>query len=236
MTTLERRPIGPGAALALGTVAAAIAALPDVRRVAEGVTSPGLAWLGLAGSTALVLGPLLVLATRVPVRAARFRGAFLAIALAGLPLALLGQVLKAHTHHRPLGAATFGLFSLALVLLSLLVAVRFTRWVGETPTGMKRRLFAAVTALAFAGAGLALLRALASEGLHHDVIDGLRVLAASALARMALDQPRVEMWAKRAGVVAWLAFVAGGVVAARGPLGESIRQHAAVLGGPMAWL
>jgi hypothetical protein len=236
VTSLERRPVKPGAALALGTVAAAIAALPDVRRVAEGVASPGLAWFGLAGSTALVLGPLLVLVGRVPVHAARFRGAFLGIALAAVPLGLLGQVLKEHTHHRPLGAATFGMLALALVVLSLLVAVRFTRWVGAAPTGVRRALFAVVTALAFGGAGLALLRALASEGLHHDVIDALRVLAASVLARMALDQPRVEMWAKRAGVVAWLAFVAGGVVAARGPLGASIREHAPVLGGPMAWL
>jgi hypothetical protein len=225
------------AALALGAIAAAVAALPDVKRVASGSgVSPGVAWLGLAGNTALVLGPLLVLALAAASRSRGLGAALLGIGLAALPLALLGEELKAHTHHRPLGAATFGALALCLLVLCTLLGVRFVAWVRAEPSLVRRTLvrFAAVVALL--GTSLVLLRAVASESAHHDVIDVLRLLAATAIAWMGLNQPRVEMWARRAGALAWLALVVGGLVAARGPVRAAIHEHAPVLGGPAAWL
>ena len=81
-----------------------------------------------------------------------------------------------------------------------------------------------------------LMRSVASESAHHHVIDVLRVLAATAIAWLGLNQPRVEMWARRAGVVAWAVLVVGGLVASSGPARAAIRDHAPVLGGPAAWL
>jgi len=225
-----------GAALALGTAAAALAAMPDVRRVAEGVASPGVAWLALAGSTALFLGPLLVLVRAAPARSQGFRAALVGALLAVVPVALLGQSLKVSTHHRPLGAATFGVLALALIVAGVFVGVRLGAWADGGVSAARRIAFGAVTALGLAGVAFVLLRALGSEGMHHGVIDTLRLLAAAALARLALDQPRVETWARRAGGLAWLAMVVGGMIAARGPVREAIRERAPVLGGPMAWL
>jgi hypothetical protein len=225
-----------GAALALGTAAAALAAMPDVRRVAEGVSSPGAAWVGLAGSTALVLGPLLVLVRAAPVRSRGFRAVLLGAAFAAVPVALLGRLLKTGTHHRPLGAATFGALALFVVLGAVFLGARFGAWLERGESTARRIAFGAATAAALAGVAFVVLKALGSEGMHHGVIDALRLLAAAALARMALDQPRVETWARRAGAFAWLVMVAGGMIAARGPLGDSIRERAPVLGGPLAWL
>jgi hypothetical protein len=93
-----------------------------------------------------------------------------------------------------------------------------------------------VALVAVLGSAVVLLRSIASASAHHDVIDVLRVLAASAIAWMGLNQPRVEMWARRAGALAWVALVVAGLVAARGPVHDAIRERAPVLGGPAAWL
>lgn len=225
-----------GAALALGTAAAALAAMPDVRRVAEGVTSPGVAWVALAGSAALFLGPLLVLVRAAPARSSSFRAVLVGAALAVVPVALLGGMLKTSTHHRPLGAATFGMLALLVVLGSVFVGARLGAGAEGAAPPVRRIAFGAVTAAGLGGVAFMLLRALGSESMHHGVIDALRLLAAAALARLALDQPRVETLARRAGAVAWLAMVLGGMIAARGPVREAIRERAPVLGGPMAWL
>jgi hypothetical protein len=233
---LGQRSPAAGAALALGAAAAAVAALPDVKRVAAAGVSPGLAWLALAGSTALVLGPLLVLARSAVSRSHGLGAVLLGLGLAALPLGLLGQVLKASTHHRPLGAATFGALALGTVVLCALLGWRLVAWASAGPSLVRRSILRFVAAVALLGTALVLLRAVASESAHHDVIDVLRVLAATGIAWMGLNQPRVEMWARRAGVLAWLALVAGGFVAARGPVRAAIHEHAPVLGGPAAWL
>lgn len=198
--------------------------------------SPGVAWLGLAGSTALVLGPLLVLARAAATRLRGLAAALLGIGLAALPLALLGQVLKAQTHHRPLGAATFGALALGILAVALLVGIRLQAWASERPSLGRRVLLRFAAAIALAGTAVVLMRSVASESAHHHVIDVLRVLAATAIAWMGLNQPRVEMWSRRAGVLVWVLLVVGGLVVSAGPARSAIREHAPVLGGPAAWL
>jgi hypothetical protein len=206
-----------------------------VKRVAEAGVSPGAAWVALAGSTALVLGPLLLL-TRAA--ASRLRGiapVLLGIGLSAFPLAFLGQALKVYTHHRPLGAATFGAVALVIVSFFIAIGARLAAW-AEAPVLARRLVLRFVMLVALLGSAAVVLRSLASASAHHDVIDVFRVLAASAIAWMGLNQPRVEMWARRAGALAWVALVVAGLVAARGPVRDAVRERAPVLGGPAAWL
>ena len=235
MSGLGPRKPHAGAALALGAVAAAVAALPDVKRVAEAGVSPGVAWVALAGSTALVLGPLLLFARAAASRLRGLAPVLIGIGLAAFPLAFLGQVLKVHTHHRPLGAATFGALALLIVVFFIAVGARLAAW-AEEPVLARRLVLRFVTLIAMLGSAAIVLRSLASATAHHDVIDVFRVVAASAIAWMGLKQPRVEMWARRAGALAWVALVVAGLVASRGPVHDAIRERAPVLGGPAAWL
>jgi hypothetical protein len=69
-----------------------------------------------------------------------------------------------------------------------------------------------------------------------EVLDALRVLAVGVLAHLALDLPRVEGLLRRAGITLWVIVVAAGIAAGRGDVGVSIREHARVLCGPLAWL
>jgi len=230
------RSTGPGAALALGGLAAAVAVLPDVRRVAEGGVSPGLVWLGLTGSTALVVGPLLVLARAARRGSPGLRAVLIGVALAAAPLGMLGQALKLHTHHRPLGAATFALLGLALVVGSVLVSVRLTAWTLARATAVRRVVGRLLTLSACAGLGLVALRTLSSEAFHRDAFDACRVLVVVALASRLLEVPLVESLAKRAGALSWVLLVLLGLFSARGPVKTAIHERAPVLGGPAAWL
>ncbi len=236
MTAGGPRTSGAGAALALGAVASAIAVLPDVRRVAAGGLSPGLAWLALAGNTALLLGPLLLAARSLHGGARAVRAVLLGAALAAMPVAVLGQILKLETHHRPLGAATFGFLALGVVLGCILVTVRLLDWASRD-AGWPRRIVARVLVLAAGiSLGVPLLRAISADGYNHGVLDACRVFVMAALAYRALDVPRVRALAGRAGVLAWVLLVLVGFVAARGPLRAAVRERAPVLGGPVAWL
>ncbi len=220
----------------MGALAAAVVALPAVRRVATGSASAGFVWLALAGNTALVLGPLLVLARAARRSTAVWRPAFIGVALAAAPVMALGEELKLHTHHRPLGAATFGVLALALVLGSVVVTVRLFGFIGP-PVSTARRVAARVlVALAALGLGLVVLRAGASEAYGPNVLDLARVLIVATLADRVLDSARVVTLARRAGVLAWVLLVLVGVFAARGDVRAKIQERAPVLGGPAAWL
>jgi hypothetical protein len=222
--------------LALGAVVAAIAALPDVQRVSVGGLSPGLAWVALTGSTALVLGPLLAAARVLRNHAGKVRGVLLGAALATLPVALLGQVLKVQTHHRPLGAATFAFLALGVVLGCILVTVRVVDWTSREPTRSRRGVGRLVVMLAGISLCVPLLRAISTEGYNHGVLDACRVLLLAALALRALDVDRVRALARRAGVLAWVLLVLAGLFAGHGAMRAAVRERAPVLGGPMAWL
>jgi len=224
------------ATLAVGALASAIVALPAVRRVAGGSASAGFVWLGLAGSTALVLGPLLVLSRATRRSTAVWRPAFIGVALAAAPAMALGEELKLHTHHRPLGAATFGVLALLLVLFSVVVTVRLFAVIGPPVSSARRSAARVLVTLAALGLGLVVLRAGASEAYGADVLDVARVLIVATLADRALDSPRVVALARRAGVFAWVLLVLVGFFAARGDVRVKIRERAPVLGGPAAWL
>jgi hypothetical protein len=224
-----------GATLAVGALTAAVAALPDVRRVAEGV-SPCVVWLGLTGGTALVLGPLLVLARAARTSAPFLRASLIGVALAAMPVMVLGEVLKVQTHHRPLGAATFGFLALALVAGSVLVALRLLAWGAGASERTQRLALRFLRVLAATSLTLVVLRATAAEAYGRDVLDVLRVVVLALLASRALDAPRVVALARRAGVAAWVVLVLVGLFSARGEVGAKIRERAPVLGGPAAWL
>jgi hypothetical protein len=230
------RASSPSAALALGALAAAVATLPAVKRVASGVEHPGLVWLGLAGGTALVLGPALALLRAIPRISTAARAALLGVIVSAVPLAWLGTLLKTGTNHRPLGAATYGMLALAVIGFAVLAAYRLLAWVERDATPLRRRIGAAVALLAVLALGLVMFRSLGAESSRLDLLDGLRVVAAGAAAWFVLDMPRVQAWARRAGVLLWVIVAAAGLAASHGHIRDAISQRAPVLGGPTTWL
>jgi hypothetical protein len=230
------RASSPSAALALGALAAALATLPAVKRVAAGVEHPGVVWLGLAGGTALVLGPVLALLRAIPRSSTAARAALLGVIASAVPLAWLGSLLKTGTNHRPLGAATYGMLALFVIGFAVLAAFRLLAWSERDPTSFRRRIGAGVTLLAVLALGLVMFRSLGADSARLDLLDGLRVVAAGAAAWFILDVPRVEAWARRAGGLLWVILAAAGLAASHGQIRDAIHERAPVLGGPTTWL
>jgi hypothetical protein len=223
------------AALGAGTLAALVTAVPAALRVTAQEAHVAFVWLSLASGTALVLGPGLVAAGAVRSETNGFRAVLLGLALAALPLALFAGVLEQNTHHRPLGAATFAVLALAMVLGFVAATFRLFQVLEARSVAVRRAGFALVVALSLAGLAAVLVRALGAPGLVPHVLDGLRALATATLCHLLLRFPGVASIARRVGAPLWVFVVVAGLVASRGATGSAIRATAPVLGGPQAW-
>lgn len=230
--------------LLLGTVAAAIAAVPGALRAASGGASAALCWVVLCGGGALVLGPV-VAALRVakPWRAG-VASIPIGLLLALAPMIVLGRLLKAGTHHRPLGGATFAIVAVGLVLGGVAVAARLIAWSALPPGDRARRLarpaLAALLAIALLAA-LALARAAfggGSASIGGGVVDGVLALALGGAAATLRVPAGLARAARIAGPVLWLVVAVAGPVAGRAaPAAQSATvARAPVLVGPAAWL
>jgi len=149
--------IAPVALLA-APIAALIASAPAAARVADERIAFLAAWPAIAGLVGVPLAGLIAamrlarrsLVDRKPSSAAALLwGAGIWLCLSLPADAALGTVLKATTHHRALGGATFATFALVLNALAVLAAWRFTVSVlPRLPPRAKSKEFALVVALA----------------------------------------------------------------------------------------
>jgi hypothetical protein len=231
----EAPPAGrAGAALGVGALFGVLVAVPALVRLTASGAGGSIAVLALTGGSALVLGPMLVAVERARDQGVRLGLWASGVGLATWPLAHLGSLLERTTHHRPLGAATFVVLALGAVLGCLLVARR----VGALDSGKTGRRGASL-ALALAGAlstGVVVVGALRVDAVRPHLLDGLLLVVAGVLGWVTLRRPAVVTALARVGVVLWIAFVAGYVVALTRPSFDQIRAVAPVLSGPAGWL
>ena len=107
-------------------------------------------------------------------------------AVAAAPLALLAEGLKQNTHHRPLGAATFAVLALGIIVSMMLVAWRLMVFSASGATTGRRAVFWLMVAGALGSVGFVLFRALGAPALVPHVLDGLRALATATLCHLLL--------------------------------------------------
>ncbi len=198
--------------LLLGSIAAAVAALPAAWRAAHAGASFIACWIALAGSTALLLAPAVG-----AFRAARPMPRAVPTLLVGLllatgPLVIFARLLKATTHYRPLGGATFGIVAAGVVLGCIAISGRL---VAAAQTGARRRVaqrLLVVLAAASTLIGLALVApAVSASGMRAGVFDGTLAVAlglAAALPGLALRLSAAR--ARLTGPILWLALALAG--------------------------
>ena len=130
------------------------------------------------------------------------------------PLAFLGKLLHTNTHHRPLGAATFSILSLLIILAALAVAARTRRLLGSSNPGKQK--FGRILLYASIAVSLALglrefIAILASAKAHPAylgaLLDGLLGLALSLVGGFTRFPLKVERIAKVAGPLSVLICV-----------------------------
>jgi choline-sulfatase len=205
-------------ALMAGPIAALIASAPAAARVADERIAFLAAWPAIAGLVGVPIAALIA-ALRLARRSLGDRTASSASALLwgaavwlclSLPAhAALAALLKATTHHRALGGATFAMFALILNGLAVLAAWRFT--VSGLPRLSPRarsKDFALVVALA---AGMVVLSAVIvgavgaggppdaalADRVYALLVDGTLAVAATALAALWDVSPQ------RANIASW---------------------------------
>ena len=133
----------------------------------------------------------------------------LGVIIAAGPLAFLGKLLYTNTHHRPLGAATFSILSLLIILAAFAVAARTRRLLGSSNPGKQR--FGRILLYGSIAVSLALglrefIALLASAKTHPAylaaVLDGLLGLALSLVGGFTRFPLQLERVTKVAGPIA----------------------------------
>ncbi len=226
--------------LLLGSAASVFATLPGAYRASHAGASFIGCWLALAGSTALLLAPAVG-----AFRAARPMPRAVPTLLVGLllasgPLVIFARLLKATTHYRPLGGATFAIVAAGVVLGCIAVSGRL---VAAAQAGARQRIaqrLLIVLAAASTLIGLALAApAVGASGMRAGVFDGVLAVALGLAAAL----PDATGWlpaarARLAGPALWLVLVVAG--AAMLHLSPAVRgactSRAPVLSGLTGWL
>jgi hypothetical protein len=194
---------------ALGTLAGCVWAVPIAWRT--GGASFGVRYLLLAAACVLIAGPL-VFALRSRPAGPRVAEAAIAwaAALGAAPLALMGTVLKAQTHHRQLGGATFAFAAVALVLVGALFIGSALGLADRARRGRALRAVLWVLSVASVGYCAAVPLGAADSAIFVELLAGfITLLGASKLSR---EGPA---WFARAGIWAWAGIVVAGFVGAR---------------------
>lgn len=192
-----------------GLPSGALLAVPVALRAVGPASLSFLVWLAAMG----LLGLAITFCTGV-LRVSRPLPSAVTLVPLGLlyaagPLAFLGRTIHAHTHHRPLGAATFAILSLGMTLLSLAFAGRTQSALNSSDSG--KRIFGRVLlygcTIASLGLGLPEFLSLLSVAKTHpayiaSVLDGLLGLCVSLVGGFYRFPPRFEQIAKIAGPLA----------------------------------
>jgi hypothetical protein len=215
--------------LALGVVAAVLASLPALIRLLS-AGAPALAFLSLIGGAALALGPLVALG-----RQARPLNRGLLACLAGvgfsLPvLSVLGRLIEQKTHHRPLGAATFAVLALIIVLgasivLGRALSLASSRRPAGIALGLAGGLTVLVAAQAFTGGG----------SFRASVVDAAAVCSVAVLAIALPVTKSLETRLHSLALPLWGLLALAGVVLSRTTAGGVVGGLAPVLAPLNGW-
>ena len=212
-----------GESALLGAAAGALVAAPAAIRTANDGASIPVAWLALAGAASLVIGPAIVAA-----RAARpFSRAHacvpLGAALAAGPIMVFATILKAATHHRPLGATVFAIVAVGVVLGAVALSARLLEWAlrpeGDRARGPARVVLGVLLLGSLALSARQLLPALghdaAAHGIRAGLLDALLALIAVVVATRVQLPKALERGARVAGLPILAALIIVGIVLLR---------------------
>jgi hypothetical protein len=207
-----------GVGIALGLFAAAVLATVATLRANGGAASLAWVWIGVWGALAAVLGPLGAAVRRARPLPLEAWCIPVGVALALAPLGLFARILKATTHHRPLGAVTFAIISIGLVLVAIAFAARVISELyarRDSPSFRSVRALSLVCAALLALAGCAVaFKALAGDAaLRPLAIDTVLLLVAVAMVGwFRVPAARVER-VRPLVFLAWAAAVVAAIIA-----------------------
>lgn len=216
----------------MAALAAVVAAIPALLR---GGAAPAV-WLTLAGSTALVLGPLLVGIVQARPLSLALYSVLCGAGLSAVPLALLAAKLKEATHHRPLGAVTFAIIAAIVVLAIVAVVLRLLTASSHRGTATRAQVRVGVGLMALLGPALLVGSTFSPPAARSSALDVALALGCAALIGLAPWPPALSRFASKAGLPVWVALVCAGVIFAVADSGNAAAGASPALFAPVSWL
>ncbi len=215
-----------------GLPSGALLALPVALRVGGPASLKFLVWLaatGLLGLAIAFCAGLLRMGRPLPSAVALVP---LTMLFAAGPLTFLGSSIHANTHHRPLGAATFSVLAVGLLLMSMAFAARTRTSLNSSDVGKRRygQILLCLglclsLALGLRGFLKVMLAANAHPAYISSILDGLMGLSVSLVGGFLRFSPRLEQVAKIAGPLAIAACVLAILVAMKYPNTSTALAH-----------
>jgi hypothetical protein len=201
--------------------------------VAVRTPTPLSVFLVIAAGVALVEGALLPSLATLRAPSEALRALFVGFGLSVWPLSLLAKVLKATTHHRPLGAVTFAFLALFVSLGIVAVALRVVaRRSSSAGASIAARALTLVAALGFA---LQLVRLVRDPATRGGLVDVSVAFGSAALLCLVPWPATAHSSAQRVGPWAWTLLVVVGVALALGPAGAAASVASPALAAPLSW-
>ena len=197
-------------------------------------------WMALWGAAALVAAPAAAALQLVKPSRGALASLLLGALLAAGPLTVFAQLIKRFTHHRPLGAVTFVLGALVVVLGGMAVAARL--WSLAHAPGRWQRLWQAVTlgAVTLPGLWVALTvaRTLSEPVVRSGLLDATLALALIALAALARPAALLRRVPAAAAIGLWIAAAGAAALVPRlsPAVGASVHHAGPVFMALGGWL
>jgi hypothetical protein len=191
------------------------------------------------GCTALTLGSVAMVVRQCRTPRTGFETLVFGALLASGPTSLLGGLIAAKTHHRALGGVTFAFVAAAFIVSGALVVRRVLVTLPRgSPSGGTLRL--ALTTLVVSSMGTVVFPffrefGAAGSAFGRFVAEDLVIGVGFAAVVVALPDWKLGARTSRAGAVAWVLSVAGGVsvLMASMPLRAMLAERAPVALGPL---
>lgn len=232
--------IALGEGLAFGLFGGSLLAAPVALRVNASAHEAAMVWLAALGLYGMLLGVLTATVRVARPLPRRTPALLIGLGFAIGPLAQLGTLLVQHTHHRPLGAATYAVLSAIICLVAWAAANQALVSVHST---FKRRVNfgwaimlvgAAISFVLSAGSILAFIRRFGQAPMLSSLLlDGLFGMTLAILGGFARFPSGLERKARVLGPLAFGACVTAFAVAMQSPHTGPTLARASML---WAWL
>ncbi len=222
----------PSSALAVGTLAALVVALPAAIRASGAGASLPLSWLALAGATAIMAGLVGACLRSLSPWPQSLTALIYGVVFALPVLGVFATVLKTATNHRPLGGVTFAVIGAGVLIGCLVFAARAVAW---TITRPRRLTLQVIVALAGLLAARVLLSIPSEPALRGSLIDALALLVAIGIAGLWTPPNALRSRTVALGAFFAVAALGLGLTLLSPGTAEIARSTAPLLHGPW-WL
>ena len=226
--------------LLLAASGSLLVALPAALRATNDGASLLACWVALWGATALLVGPTAAALLRARPRLGGLATLLVGVLMAAGPMIVFARLLKRATHHRPLGAVTFALVAVVVILGAVAVAARLMSLARSAARARRvwRTVVIALTTCSLLCTAALTAGALGDASVRAGLLDGALAAALIIAAAWIRPVPALRRAPRLVSPAVWLLVVVTGWATLRAApvVAERVQSAAPVLMALSGWL